>query len=47
MQKEYPLVLIYFKGRGKLQPVRNLISYLDLPYYEVHLNNEDTKNNLP
>ena len=44
MQEECPLVLIYFSGRGKLQPVRNLISYLSLPYYEVHLNKEDTKN---
>ncbi len=39
-----PLILVYFKGRGKLQPVRYLVHYLNLPYEEVHLNDSATKN---
>mgnify|MGYP001016252542 CR=1 FL=1 len=40
-----PLILVYFRGRGKLQAVRYLVSYLNLPYEEVHLNNESATKN--
>jgi hypothetical protein len=33
MQEENPLILIYFSGRGKLQPVRNMVSYLGCSYF--------------
>ena len=41
-----PIVLLYFKVRGKLQPIRNLCCYLDLEVTEVHLENEDSKRRL-
>lgn len=49
MQEEInsPLVLVYFKVRGKLQPIRNLCSHLGLSYIEVHMENDDTKKKLP
>jgi hypothetical protein len=31
------LILIYYNIRGKMQPIRNLIAYLGLPYIELHL----------
>lgn len=46
-EKQSPLVLVYFKIRGKLQPIRNLCCYLGLTFQEVHLENEDTKKKLP
>lgn len=32
-----PLILIYYNIRGKLQPIRNLIAYLQLPHIELHI----------
>jgi hypothetical protein len=32
MNENTPLVLIYFKFRGQLQPIRNLLCYLDIPF---------------
>jgi hypothetical protein len=32
-----PLILIYYNIRGKLQPIRNLIAYLQLSCVELHL----------
>ena len=49
MQEELPLkplILVYFKLRGKLQPVRNIICYLGLPYFEVHIEDDDQKSKL-
>jgi hypothetical protein len=43
MQEEHPLkplILVYFKLRGKMQPIRNLICYLGLPFFEVHIDDE-------
>jgi hypothetical protein len=34
------LVLVYYRVRGKLQPIRNLIFYLGLPFLEIHLGDE-------
>jgi len=32
-----PLILVYYKVRGKLQPIRNMVCYLGLKFYEVYL----------
>ena len=42
-----PLILIYFKLRGKMQSIRNLVSYLGLPFFEVFIDDQDQKNNIP
>lgn len=42
-----PLVLVYFKVRGKMQPIRNLVLYLNVPFIEVHLDDEQQKKTLP
>ena len=34
------LVLVYCNFRGKLQPIRNMLFYLDLPFVEIHWGNE-------
>jgi hypothetical protein len=34
---EKPLIFVYYKVRGKMQPVRNLVCYLGLKAIEVHL----------
>lgn len=36
MNENCPLILIYFKFRGQLQPIRNLLCYLEVPFVEVH-----------
>lgn len=41
------LVLVYFKVRGKMQPIRNLLMYLGVSYVEVHLEDEEQKKTLP
>jgi len=46
--QEQPLILVYYKVRGKLQPIRNLVCYLGLPSIEVHLEEkEEQKKKLP
>lgn len=30
-EQQDPLILVYYKVRGKLQPIRNLVCYLGLP----------------
>lgn len=42
-----PLVLVYYKVRGKLQPIRNLIFYLGVPFIEIHLGDEEQKKSPP
>lgn len=32
-----PLILIYYNIRGKLQVVRNLLCFLNLPFTELHI----------
>ena len=49
MQEEQPLkplIFVYLNLRGKMQPIRNLISYLGLPFVEVHIDEEDQKKKL-
>ena len=49
MQEEKPikpLILVYLKLRGKLQPIRNLISYLGLPLAEIHIDDDEQKKKL-
>lgn len=42
------LILVYYKFRGQLQPIRNLLCYIEVPFYEVHLEYiEEQKNTLP
>jgi hypothetical protein len=41
------LVLVYYRVRGKLQPIRNLLFYLALPFVEIHLDDEEQKKSLP
>lgn len=41
-----PIILVYFKLRGKLQPIRNIIAYLGLPFFEVHLDDETQRKSL-
>jgi hypothetical protein len=36
MKESSPPILIYFKFRGQLQPIRNLLCYLEVPFVEVH-----------
>ena len=36
---EFPLILIYYKFRGQLQPVRNICCYLEIPFIEIQLDN--------
>lgn len=36
------VVLIYFNIRGKLQPIRNLLAYLEVPYTELHVEEKHT-----
>ena len=38
---------MYYKVRGKLQPIRNLLFYLELPFLEIHLGDEEQKRSLP
>lgn len=42
-----PLVLVYYKVRGKLQPIRNLIYYLGVPFIEIYLGDEEQKKSPP
>jgi len=35
--KESPLIMVYYNFRGQLQPIRNMLCYLDVPFYEIHL----------
>jgi hypothetical protein len=35
-----PLIFVYFRLRGKMQPIRNLICHLGLPFFEVHIDDE-------
>ena len=42
-----PLVFVYYKVRGKMQPIRNLVLYLSLPFIEVHYENEEQRKTLP
>lgn len=37
------LILVYYRVRGKLQPVRNLLFYLGLAFIEVHWQKDDLK----
>lgn len=37
MNDNSALILIYYKFRGQLQPIRNLLCYLDVPFVELHL----------
>ena len=37
MNDESVMALVYFNFRGMAQPVRSLLAYLELPYYNVHL----------
>lgn len=41
---EFPLILVYYRFRGLLQPIRNLYCYLELPFIELQLDHiEDQK----
>lgn len=42
-----PLVLVYYRVRGKLQPIRNLLFYLQLAFVEVHLDDQTHNKTLP
>jgi len=49
MQEEKPLkplILVYLRLRGKMQPIRNLISYLGLPMVEVYIGEDDQNKKL-
>ena len=35
--KETPLIFLYYSIRGQMQPLRNLLCFLEVPYYDVHL----------
>lgn len=37
MEKSSRLILVYYNFRGQLQPIRNLVCYLQLQHVEVHL----------
>ena len=32
-----PIILFYYNFRGKLQPIRTLLTYLQLTYIELHI----------
>jgi hypothetical protein len=40
-------ILVYYKVRGKLQPIRNLLAYLGQPFVEVHWGDEQQNRSLP
>lgn len=42
-----PLVFVYYRVRGKMQPIRNLVLYLGLSFVEVHLDDEQQRKSLP
>lgn len=37
IEEALPLILLYYRFRGQLQPIRNLYCYLELPFIEIHL----------
>jgi hypothetical protein len=41
------IVLVYYRVRGKLQPIRNLLAYLGQPFVEVHWGDEQQNRSLP
>ena len=46
--KSAPMIFLYYSIRGQMQPIRNLLCFLELPYYDVHLDEiEKEKKNLP
>jgi hypothetical protein len=44
---EETLVLVYYKVRGKMQPIRNLLCYLAQPFVEVFWGDEEQNKSLP
>ena len=42
-----PIVLVYYRVRGKAQPIRNLLAYLGRTACEVYLEEQEQKKNLP
>lgn len=44
---EGTIILVYYRVRGKLQPIRNLLAYLGQPYVEVHWGDEQQNKALP
>jgi hypothetical protein len=41
------IVLVYYRVRGKLQPIRNLLAYLGQSFVEVHWGDEQQNRALP
>jgi hypothetical protein len=35
--KKHLPILIYYNFRGLLQPIRNLLCYLDISYFEIYI----------
>ena len=47
MLKELPPILVYYRFRGQLQPIRTLFCYLEIPFLEIHLDHlEEQKKSL-
>ncbi len=47
-EEPLPPILVYYRFRGQLQPIRNLYCYLELPFLEIHMDYfEEQKKELP